>query len=121
MRKKNEKSLPHGIGAVSQVMMRYLHPSKLVREKYTNYSLSATIAGLIELRQETKTVYGRQQECFCFHHHDFPNLELHAVTRWVKVIKVPPNPFPNNDPPPLNVPGPMQTVQLLGDDTNDSH
>ena len=65
---KQGKSYPHGIGAVAKVMLRFLHPSILVKEKYKNFSDNAVISGLSELREEKKRVNRREQACFVFHH-----------------------------------------------------
>ena len=43
------------------------------------------INGLLELRRELKIVRRREHVCIIFPHNDFPNVELHAVQRWVKV------------------------------------
>jgi len=73
------------------------------------------------LREETKTVRKRQQECFVFHHNDFPNKELYAVKRWVHVVKAPPTPFPSYNPPSIASPDSENDSTLIGDPVNDGH
>lgn len=85
MSARNSENTVHGLGAVGEVSKRFLHPSKLVAEKYPNMRGDQKVCGLVEIRREVKTVWKREQMCIIFRHDDFPNVELHAVQRWVKV------------------------------------
>ena len=81
------KKLRAGVGAVAETLLKYIHPSKLIRDKYPNPINGQRLENCLLIRRETKEVNRKQQVCVIFRHDEFPDKELHAVERWVKVKK----------------------------------
>ena len=75
-----------GVGAVCRVMLKYLHPSKKIREKYHNRISSNKLGKLIVIRQEVKKVSRKDQMCLIFRHDNCSNEEMNCVKRWAKVM-----------------------------------
>ena len=70
----------HGVGAVCRTFMRFIHPSKLIRDKFPNSTHQQKLGELIAIRQEVKTVNRNVMR-----HNLWPNQELYSVKMWVKV------------------------------------
>ena len=125
MSSSQSKTAQHGIGAVASVCKRFLHPSKTVSEKYPNMRPDERLEGCLELRKEVKKVMRREQMCIILRHDDFPNIELHAVERWVKVTKPAASTFDTDTPivgeQATATEGPTTTSTLPGDTINDAH
>ena len=81
------RQLKVGTGADCSVLIRMLHPSKLVNDTLTNREASERLVGLVALRKELKLVNRREQQCVVFRHDLFPNKELHCCMRYCKVHK----------------------------------
>ena len=81
-----KEKLRLGIGATCSVALKYLHPRKVICDKYTNTTAQRTLDGLISLKKETLKVNRREQECVVFRHEEFEGILLHCVLRWVKII-----------------------------------
>jgi hypothetical protein len=85
----NKKMAPpklrHGIGANCSVLIKRLHPAKLVADKFPNLAHGRRLSDLICLREEEKMVTRKLQTCFVYRHQDFEGKELHAVRRWSQV------------------------------------
>jgi len=115
----------HGLGAVAEVSKKFLHPSKLVDEKYPNMRGDHKVNGLLEIRRESKTVRRKEQMCIIFRHDDFPNKELHAVERWVKVTTAATSLFVTEQPTTEAMADPVEGATdnsvLPGDTINDMH
>ena len=75
-----------GVGAICRVMMKYLHPSAKIRDKYPNHTSSEKLGELIVIRQEVKKVNRKDQMCLVMRHDTWPNEELHCVKRWAKIV-----------------------------------
>ena len=76
----------HGVRAVCRVLMRFIHPSKLIRDKYPNRTEQQKLGELTAIRQEVKTVNRKPQMCIIMRHDIWPNKEVYCVKRWVKVM-----------------------------------
>ena len=76
-----------GIGAVCRVMMKYLHPSQNIRDKYPNHTSSEKLGELIVIRQEVKKVNRKDQMCIVMRHDSWPNQEMYCVKKWAKIIQ----------------------------------
>ena len=76
-----------GVGAVCRAYMRFIHPSKLIRDKYPNATHQDKLGEMIVIRQESRKVNHKDQMCIIMRHDHWPNKELHCVKRWVKVIE----------------------------------
>lgn len=125
MASRQQQNNNHGIGAIATVKKRFLHPSRLIDEKYPNRRPTDELSGLLELRKEEKTVRTKLQMCIVMRHEDFPNAELYAVERWVKVTTAAPSRFVI-DPPPEEAKTDEAAVPTdpnirPGDTMNDAH
>jgi Transposase IS4 len=74
-----------GVGAVCSVVVQYLHPSKLIKDKYPSRGAKERLENLLAIRRETLKVNKVQRVCVVFRHDDFPNQELHCCERWARV------------------------------------
>ena len=91
---KNKNMAPrskrHGVGASVKVLLKFLHPSELVRNKYPNLQSGQRLEGCTTIRQEVKHINRRDQLSLVVTHNDFHNdegnlHELHAVKRYFTV------------------------------------
>ena len=74
----------HGVGASVKVLLKFLHPSELVRNKYPNLQSGQQLKGCTTIRQEVKCISRRDQLSLVVMHNNFHNNkgnlhELHAV------------------------------------------
>ena len=76
-----------GIGAKCSVKTKYMHPAKVIDDKYPNRTAHHVMEGLVALRVETKKVNRKEQQVFVFRHDDFQDNELHCVKQWCKVME----------------------------------
>jgi hypothetical protein len=85
----NKKMAPpklrHGIRANCSILIKRLHPAKMVADKFPNLAHRRHLSNSICLREEEKTVTRKLQTCFVYRHKDFEGKELHAIRRWSKV------------------------------------
>jgi len=79
--------LQNGIGARCSVIARFLHPRRLIKERYPYYTFDKRIGGLLVARREQKQVNHRIQQCLVFQHDDFNDQELYAVERYGRVTE----------------------------------
>ena len=78
--------LHYGYGAECTILTRFIHPSAIVQEKYSN--LEKTYQTLVVLvGEETKTGRKQQQNCYTFLSNDFQNIVLYAVKRHLQIVK----------------------------------
>lgn len=76
-----------GVGAVCSAYIKYLHPSKEIKDKYPNTTAQSRLEGLLAVRRGQTKVKGREQTCIFFRHDDLPGTDVYSVQRWVKVTK----------------------------------
>ena len=79
---KNRK----GVGASFSFLMRYLHPYKLISDRYPNKGKRDALDGLIITRREVIRVTRREHLYILMIHKDFRDHELNCVHRWVRII-----------------------------------
>ena len=84
------RSKRHGIGASEKVLLKFLHPSELVRNKYPNLQSGQRLEGCTTIHQEVKRINRCDQLSLVVTHNDFHddkgNLhELHAVKHYFTV------------------------------------
>ena len=87
----SQKNMPprkktHGVGAVVSSLIKFLHPSALIREKFPNPVHGQWLEGCQTVRQEVKTINRKDQLSLVVTHHDFKDgngdlQELHAVKK----------------------------------------
>ena len=85
MAKKKEK-LRIGVGATCTVATKYLHPRKIICDKYPNATAKSCVDKLLVVKQETLTVNKKLQLVISFRHEDFEGTEVYCVKRWARVI-----------------------------------
>ena len=78
------------VGASVKVLLKFLHPSELVRNKYLNLQSGQWLEGCTTIRQEVKCINRHDQLSLVVTHNDFHddegNLhELHAVKHYFTV------------------------------------
>ena len=82
-----KKALRPGVGAECSCLYKFLHPAKLISDTFPNRTDEDRLDGLVAIKKEFRTVHRRMQECIVFRHDRVPNLELHCVSRYCKVLK----------------------------------
>ena len=82
----------HGDGATVSALIKFIHPSEHIRNKFPNPCSGQRLLDCITIRQEVKPVSRKEQLTLIVHHEDFKNdddsyIELYAVKRYWKVHK----------------------------------
>ena len=75
-----------GIRTTCEALKFFLHPRKVVSNKYPNELAHERLEGLLVLRRESKKVNNKEKVCIVLRHNDFENEELHCAQRYVKVL-----------------------------------
>ena len=80
----------HGVGAIVSALLRFIHPSKHIRNKFPNVVQGQHLENCETIRQEVKRVSRKEQLVLVVRHEDFKNpddshIELHGVKRYWKV------------------------------------
>ena len=80
----------HGAGAIVSVLIKFVHPLELIRNKFPNPSNQQRLENCQTLHQEVKQINRKEQLSLVVTHEDFKsncneNLELHAVKKHFKV------------------------------------
>ena len=76
----------HGVGAVVSTLIKFLHPSALIREKFPNPEHGQRLPGCMTVQQEVKKINRKDQLSLIVTHLDFKDAEgnlqeLHAVKK----------------------------------------
>ena len=84
------QSKRHGVGASVKVLLKFLHPSELVRNKYPNLQSGQQLEGCTTIHQEVKRINRHDQLSLVVTHNDLHDYEgnlheLHAVKRYFTV------------------------------------
>lgn len=87
-----------GKDAVFSVLLRFIHPSKAVRDRFPNPQASHRLNSCTILRLEAKVVNRNSAICVVFRHdrfkdHDGNFIEMHVLPRWIKIEKEGPAEF----------------------------
>ena len=91
---KNRKMAPRkmtmGKGAKVSCLMKYLHPSKHIRDKYPNLTAQQRLEGMVVVRQEMKRITRKERMALVVTHDDFHDddglIELHGYLRWFTLV-----------------------------------
>ena len=75
-----------GIGAVCDVLKRFLHPRAKVCERYPNTTSQERLRDLLVIRREIKKVNKQDKRCIVFRHSDFENVEIYCAERYARVL-----------------------------------
>ena len=69
------------------VPFHYLHPSKLIVDRYSNKDKHDALGGIVVTQIEVLIVTRREQLCIFMKHEDFGYHEFEYVQRWVRFIR----------------------------------
>ena len=80
----------HGVGAIVLALLRFIHPSEHIHNKFPNVVQGQWLENCVTICQEVKKVSRKEQLVLVVHHEDFKNpddryIELHGVKRDWKV------------------------------------
>ena len=75
-----------GSGVVILVLLKMVHPSKHIRDKFPNLLDKQRLEGSVIIREETKSINRRDQEAIIFCHDDFNDVELYASQRFCRIL-----------------------------------
>ena len=84
MPRKKKKSI--GIGAVCEVLKRFLHPRPVLSQKYPNAAQQDRLQDLLVIKKEVRKVNKVDRVCIVFRHNDFEGQELYCAERYSSVI-----------------------------------
>ena len=80
----------HGVSAIVSALLRFIHPSEHIRNKFPNVVQGQRLENCETICQEVKKVSRKEQLVLVVRHEDFKNpdnsyIELHGVKRYWKV------------------------------------
>ena len=80
----------HGVGAIVLALLRFIHPSKHICNKFPNVVQGQRLENCVTICQEDKKVSWKEQLVLVVHHEDFKNpddsyIELHGIKQYWKV------------------------------------
>ena len=80
----------HGVGAIVLALLRFIHPSKHIRNKFPNVVQGQQLENCVTICQEDKKVSWKEQLVLVVHHEDFNNpddsyIKLHGIKQYWKV------------------------------------
>ena len=76
-----------GSGTVISVLLKMIHPSKHIRDKFPNLQDKQRLEDAVVLRKEIKSINRREQEAIIFRHDDFADKELYASQRFYRILE----------------------------------
>jgi hypothetical protein len=76
-----------GVGARCSVLKRFLHPGRLIQQAYPNMTFHERLEDLVAISYDEKVIRNKAVPCVVFRHDDFPNVEVYAHKRYVKVLE----------------------------------
>ena len=85
--KMSPRKKTHGEGGTVSCLIKFLHPSQLIRNKFPNPTSGQRLEGCITVRQEVKRINRKDQLSIVIHHDDFKEAdeetfqELYAVKK----------------------------------------
>ena len=84
-----KKSLCFGKGGLANFISQFIHPSKPIRENYTNHQKTHKINNLTLMAQDEKGISRNSvvSSVCTFSHADFEGVEFYAARRYVHLIK----------------------------------
>ena len=68
-------------------MFYFIHPSAEIRAKYVNPSKGERLYECLVVKKGKKVINQKEQAVIFFHHDEFPNIELHAITWYISVVE----------------------------------
>ena len=68
--------------AVVWVYLKYMHPQKIIRDLYLNWTQHDKMEDLLIIGQGVKKIKGKEHMCALFRHDSFPNKVLYCCKKW---------------------------------------
>ena len=81
----NKKCL--GVGAICSVKSRFLHPGKLIGDKYKNMASNHELNGLIVVEEGRRMIRRKETDVIVMRHDDFENDFIYCIKKWLKIEK----------------------------------
>ena len=80
----------HGVGAIVLALLRFIHPSEHIRNKFPNVVQGQQLENCATICQEVKKVSRKEQLVLVVHHENFKNpddsyIQLHGIKQYWKV------------------------------------
>ena len=89
-----------GVGAKCSVLIKYLHPSPTLAERFQNTGPADRLHVLLVTGRGEKAINRAKKAVILFRHDDFPNVELYCCPKFAKVaVEGPASQFFHNAPP----------------------
>ena len=82
-----KKKLQVGVGAECSVLIKYLHPRKVIQEKYVNTTSASRLEGLVAISTTTRMINKKPRTVIIFRHDDIPNKEIYCAKKFCGVKK----------------------------------
>ena len=73
-----------GVGAVCSVQGKFLHPGKLISDKYPNRPANHELKGLIVVEEGTKMIRKKDTDVILMRHEDFENQFIYCIKKIAK-------------------------------------
>ena len=71
-----KKEEDHGFGDICSVLIKRLHPTKIIEKKFPNAHKVQHIENLVCVGQELRMVNWKDQLCYIYTHKNFPDVQL---------------------------------------------
>ena len=84
-KKKRADKKRLGVGAVCSVQSKFLHPGKLISDKYPNRPANHELKGLIVVEEGTKMIRKKDTDVILMRHEDFENQFIYCIKKWLKI------------------------------------
>ena len=74
-----------GVGAQCSVANKYLHPAKVIADRYPNATAHSRVDKLLVVDIGKRMVNKKEQSVINFRHDDFENTAVYCVKRWARI------------------------------------
>ena len=74
-----------GVGAKCTILMKFLHPSKVIADKYPNQTAHSVMENCLCVGRDQKKIRNQEKDVVIFCHDDLPNKVIYCVPKWPKV------------------------------------
>ena len=81
------KNLRNIVGATPTVLKKFLHPKKVIGDRYASIGPQERINDLVVVRKGTKPIKSKPKTVIFFCHYGFPNNYIYILERYYKFLK----------------------------------
>ena len=74
-----------GVGANCTIPMKFLHPLKVIADKYPNQTAHSVMENCLCVGRDQKKIRNQEKDVVIFRHDDLPNKVIYCVLKWLKV------------------------------------